>query len=401
MPLVVLSTLSGCNTGPLEADGVRPVMAQAPGHPFRAAILLPLSGPNGALGQSMLDAIRLAAARGTVLLDVKDTAGSPAGAAGAATQALEAHDDIILGPLTAADTHAAALVAAPAGLPVLALTSDLHEARAGVWVLGITPEQQVTRLVQAVRADGRGRFAAFLPENSLGDAMATALETDANGADVRHHDSSFDSINGGMKALSGFDSRHGEREEQIKSDRASTDPAVRAQADVLEAEPVGPLPFDALLLGDTGTQLQEVIDLLQPYDIKQKEVRILGPALWGAFARKLGQIAGAWYAAPDPAARAGFVAAFNARYHTSPPRIDDLAYDAGALATALAGNGGASTETLTRTDGFAGTDGVFALDANGHVRRGLAVFEVDSGGGSHVVSPAPAKLIGQAAPGGA
>ncbi len=396
MPLVVLFALAGCNTGPLAIDNAPPVVAMpAPNGPPRIAVLLPLSGANGGLGNSMLNAIRLAASHGTAPLDVRDTA-LPAGAAGAATQALQAHDDIILGPLTAADTHAAATVAVPAGVPILALTSDLNEARPGVWVLGITPGQQVARLVQAVRAEGRSRFAAFLPENALGDAMAAALATEASGADIRRHDMSFGSINDGMKALSAFDSRHGERDAQIKSDRASTDPVVKAQADALAAEPVAPLPFDSLLLADTGTQLQEVLDLLHPYDIQQSQVRVLGPALWGAFARKLGQIAGAWYAAPDPASRAGFVAAFSARYNTSPARIDDLAYDVGALATALAGTGGFSTEALTRPDGFAGTDGVFALDPNGHVRRGLAVFQVDQGGGARVVSPAPTKLSGAA-----
>ena len=91
-------------------------------------------------------------------------------------------------------------------------------------------------------------------------------------------------------------------------------------------------------------------------------------------------------------ARAGFVAAFTARYHTSPLRIDDLAYDVGALASALSGHGGYEMDQLTRADGFAGTDGVFVLEPNGRVQRGLAVFQIDPGGGAHIVSPAPSRL---------
>ncbi len=354
--------------------------------PARIGVLLPLSGSNGGLGHSMLDAIRLAA--GASPLDVQDTAGTQAGATAAAGRAIAAHDGIILGPLTAAETRAAAAVAVPAGVPILAFTSDVGVAAPGVWVLGLTPAQQVERLVAAARADGRTRFAGFLPENALGSAMADALG--ATGASIGRHGTDFASINNGMKALSEFDSRHA-NDAQIKADRASSDPAVKAQADALAAVPATPLPFDALLLADTGTQLQEVIDLLQPYDIDRAHVRLMGPTLWGAFSRKLGQIAGAWYAAPDPAARAGFVSAFTARYHAAPLRIDDVAYDAGALAAALAGRG-FSTEALTRPDGFAGTDGVFSLDAGGHVRRGLAVFEIDPGGGAHIVSHAPATL---------
>ena len=341
----------------------------------------------------MLNAIRLAAGNGGGTLDVQDTAGTAPGATLAATRAVQAHDGIIIGPLTGIETQAASAVAVAAGIPILAFTSDITAAKPGVWVLGLTPAQQVARLVEAGRADGRGRFAAFLPDNALGDAMAASLDEAAPGADVGRHDASFASINDGLKALSGFATRHA-NDAQIKADRASSDPAVRAQADTLAAEPVPPLAFDALLLGDTGTQLQEVIDLLQPYDIVQSQVRIMGPALWGAFARKLGQIAGAWYAAPDPASRAGFVAAFNAKYHVAPLRIDDLAFDAGALAIALSTQGGFSVGALTRPDGFAGTDGVFALEPSGRVQRALAVFQIDQGGGSHIVSPAPARLAG-------
>ncbi len=357
----------------------------------RIAVLLPLTGSNAPLGHSMLDAIRLAT--GASDLDVEDTAGTTGGATQAAGRAVAGHSGIILGPLTAAETQAAAAVAAPAGVPILAFTSDRNVARPGVWVLGLTAAQQVERLLEAARASGLSRPAGFLPENTLGDALGEALSGGAPGAPIRRHDQSFASINDGLKVLSDFSSRHA-NEAKIKADHESADPAVRAEGAALAASatPVPPVPFDALLLGDTGTQLQEVIDLLNAYDIQSSHVRLMGPTLWGAFARKLGQIAGAWYAAPDPAARSGFVAAYEARFHSPPLRIDDFAYDAGALAAALAVHGGFTSDALTRPDGFAGTDGVFSLAPDGHVQRGLAVFQIDTGGGAHIVSPAPTHL---------
>ena len=388
--------LTGCAEGPFGAPAAAPPVAQTaqPVGKTRIGVLLPLSGPNATLGQSMLRAVKLASGPQGGSLDVEDTASVAGGAAAAAQKAVANDDGILIGPLTAADTQAAAAVAGPAGVPMLAFTSDPRQARPGVWVLGLTPAQQVIRLASAARSDGRSRFAAFLPENALGDAMDAALQQTAPEAQVGRHDSSFGSINDGLKTLSGFEARHGDRDTQIKADRASADPALRAEADTLAAEPVPPLPFDALLLADTGTQLQEVIDLLGPYDIDRQQVRIMGPALWGAFAQKLGQIAGAWYAAPDPAARAGFVQAFTTHYGTAPLRIDDFAFDAGALAAALSARGGFGTDALTRPDGFAGTDGVFALEPDGTVQRGLAVFQIDAGGGSHIVSPAPTRLNG-------
>lgn len=386
--------LSGCQGNPFGNNGPPATAGAVPPPPQSGSsigALLPLTGTNAALGASMRDAIRLALGDGAPL-DIEDTGSTPAGAARATRAALGHGDGILLGPLTSAETREAASVAVPANVPVLAWTSDPAAAQPGVWVLGLTPAQQVSRLVEAARADNRTRFAAFLPRNALGNAMADAYAAAAPGADIRSHDASFQSINDGLKALSDYAAREGDRAAQIKADKASSDPAVRAEADDLARQPTPPPPFDALLLADTGTELGEIIQLLGPYDIGSDHVRVMGPALWSKFARKLGPIAGAWYAAPDPAARSGFVARFQAKLHRSPNGLDDIAYDSAALAGALAAHGGFSVDALTRPDGFAGTDGVFVLDPSGHVRRGLAIFQIDAGGGAHIVSPAPTRL---------
>ena len=58
---------------------------------------------------------------------------------------------------------------------MLAFTSDPAQSRPGVWVLGITPAQQVRRLVSSAQAQGKSRFAALLPPSEFGNAMGAAL----------------------------------------------------------------------------------------------------------------------------------------------------------------------------------------------------------------------------------
>ena len=82
---------------------------------------------------------------------------------------------------------------------------------------------------------------------------------------------------------------------------------------------------------------------------------------------------------------------YQARYHDSPRAITDIVYDAAALARSLSGDG-YSAASLTREQGFAGVDGVFGLRPDGHVRRELAIFEIQPGGGAKVVQPAPSVL---------
>ncbi|MBN8898914.1 MAG: penicillin-binding protein activator, partial [Rhodospirillales bacterium] len=119
----------------------------------RVAILLPLSGPRADLGQAMLQAAQLALpAPDSPPLSVKDTRGTPEGAAAAAQQAMAEGVGIILGPLTSAETAAVAPIARNAGVPVLAFTNDPSQAQPGVWTLGITPGQQIRRLLAATQA---------------------------------------------------------------------------------------------------------------------------------------------------------------------------------------------------------------------------------------------------------
>ncbi len=406
-----------------------PVAPVVPPSGPKVGLLLPLSGPNGSLGESMLRAARLALnTPGAPLLDPHDTAG-PEGAAHAATLAVQSHDGIILGPLTSADTAGVAPIAQSANVPVLAFTSDVAQARPGVWVMGVTPEQQVRRLVFAAKADGRTRLAALLPASALGQALADGLTHACADAGlppptILTHAGTADSIDATMKQLSDFTTRQAAAAQQAGAaapgavpvpgnpapgavSAVNPDPGpVPGQAPAAVAAaggtpgsapasappaPLPPPPFDALLLGDTGLQLAEVITALHNSSVMAPQVRILGPGLWGAFASKLHALAGAWYAAPDPSNRLGFVEAYQAAYHQSPKLLADYPYDAAAMARSLASRG-YDTADLTRTDGFAGVDGVFALQPDGHVHRSLAIFQVLPGGGASIVQHAPASL---------
>ncbi len=112
----------------------------------RVAILLPLSGARADIGQALLHGAQLALdAPGAPPLDVKDTGGTPDGAAAAAQAAIADGAGLILGPLTSAETAAVAPVARAANVAVLAFTNDPSQAQPGVWTLGITPGQQVRR----------------------------------------------------------------------------------------------------------------------------------------------------------------------------------------------------------------------------------------------------------------
>ena len=385
--LLASTLLAGCVPDPARqaaspATGAFP----APGAPTRRiAVLLPLTGQNAALGRDLLRAVQLALGEDGPQPDVQDTGGTPAGASTAARAAVANGDAVIVGPLTNAETAAAADAAN--GIPILAFTSDRNQGRPGVWPLGITPQQQVARLVQALSRGGRRQIAAVLPGNVFGDALADGLTTaaaqvgDPPPAIRRYQTGRAAALDTAVRELSDYAHRGG-------AAPAAADPADPLGAPTQAALP-GPPPFDSLLLAETGPALQSAASSLGKYDIRPPAVQVVGPATWARDAANLGGLADAWYAAPDPATRGAFETIYSARYGSAPPGVASIAYDATQLARVAANNPGA----LTQAGGYLGADGPVALRPNGQVVRGLAVFAVDPAG-ARVVEPVPASIAG-------
>ena len=399
----LLTGLSGCverpYPAPVQFGGASPnAPAEPSGTPsppvaagHGVAILAPITGPNAARGDALVKAAQLAMA--DTPLDVRDTGGTAAGAATAARAAIAAGAGLLIGPLTGAETQAAAPVARAASVPVLAFTNDPAAGGDGVWTLGITPVQQVRRLVAASVAQGKGRFAAVLPDTGFGHSMGNALVQATAGAgiaepDIHYHGEGTAAIQAAMRDVSGYATRRGPLDAQLRDARARHDAAAVAD---LKSRGVGAPPFDTLLLADTGDRLALLATFLPYYDIDPSSVRLLGPALWATPSLRGGaNVDGAWYAAPDPAARTGFDSAYNAKYGAPAPGLADLAYDAASIAR-LAAPDGFAAASLERPDGYAGVDGLLALQPDGTVRRALAVYQV-GGDAAQPIQPAPGSL---------
>ena len=244
----------------------------------------------------------------------------------------------------------------------------------------------------AAQGQGKSQFAALLPDNDFGHAMGQALNqaTASNGAappNVRFYAPGMSAINAATRDVSGYASRRGPIDAQMRAARAHGTPEGRHQAQELAKSSIPPPSFNTLLLADTGEALAEIASVLPYYDVDRSAVQIIGPALWASSSSGSGQFRGAWYAAPDPAARANFEQAYTAKFGSAPSPIADLAYDAASIARVVGGRG-YSVGALTQPSGFVGADGWFALLADGQVRRALAVFAIERGG-PQMVEPAP------------
>jgi ABC-type branched-subunit amino acid transport system substrate-binding protein len=326
--------------------------APAPEQRLRVGLLLPLSGGNAPLGQSMLNSAQLALFdQGDRRIEMvpRDTRGTPAGAAEAARGLLRDGAQALAGPLTLGETAAVVGVARPAERPVFAFTSDEAQAGPGVWVLGVTPGQQVRRIAAAAVEARVRRFALMAPDDAFGQRLASALSDTLRQAGITP-----------------------------PTVVLSRDMAAAAQQ-IAAAEP------EAVLIGHGGAGARAAGAALATA-FPSGMPRIFGTILW-AGDTSLGQepaLVNAWFPAPDPEARNRFEAQYNTAFGNRPPRLAGVAYDALALAARSARDGGPPVGVA-----FMGADGPVRLLEAGMLARGLAVFAVQPGGEARLIEPAP------------
>lgn len=324
----------------------------------RVAVLVPLTGSNGALGRSILNAANLAlldTGGGRIRITAYDTA---TGAAPAAEQALAEGSGLILGPLLAEDVRAVAPLARRGRVPVIAFSNDSGVAGDGVYLMGITPAQSIARVVDYAHSRGMNGFGALVPASVYGERASSAMIGAVEGAGGR---------------LVGMQSY--------------TPGAIAAAAARLNN--MGRM--DAVLVADGSRTALQAVPILRQ---SSPQPRLLATELW-ATESNIGASAGlrgAWFAAPSDALYGQFRSRYRARYNVNPYRLATLGYDSVLLAVRVAADwplGRPFPErALRNADGFTGVDGAFRFGRDGLADRALEVREVTAAGTS-VVSPAP------------
>jgi ABC-type branched-subunit amino acid transport system substrate-binding protein len=338
--------------------GYQPPLATLPQVPStKVGLLLPLTGANRPLGQAMLNAAQLALfdqADPLIEFLPRDTGGTPAGAASAARQALADGATALAGPLTLAETAAAASPARSARAPMMAFTSDASQGGNGVWVLGITPAEQAERVANAAVAAGARRIGLLAPDDEFGRRLAAALRQR-------------------MPEL-------GLAAPVVLLHPRIADTAAAARDLATQAGPEG---LDAVLLGLSGERARAAAVAI--VTALPTPPRLLGHALWAqdAVVAREPALEGAWFPGPDPATREGFDRRYQAAFGEVPPRLAGVAYDAAALASRAARDRAPVGEPML------GADGPVMLEPDGVALHGLALFAVDPYGEPRLIEPAP------------
>jgi ABC-type branched-subunit amino acid transport system substrate-binding protein len=157
-----------------RADALEPAPLPDP-DPAVIALLLPTSGPHGAIGTELAAAAKLAAGSATVLV-VLDTKGEPAGAVAAVDAAVAKRAVAIIGPVGEKESLAAARRAAEVGIPIgLLAPADGADPAAGVFRLVSSPADEARMAAWLAEGHGFPTAGILVPRDDVGAEAADAF----------------------------------------------------------------------------------------------------------------------------------------------------------------------------------------------------------------------------------
>ena len=332
----------------------------------RVALLVPMSGPNAGVGQSIANATTLA------LLDTKadkvriTTYDTSMGAAAAANRALAEGNRLILGPLLAEDARVVGPIAAKASVPVISFSNDVSVAGNGVYIMGYNPNQSIERVVEFAKGKGLSKFAALVPKGVYGERSGTSL--------LR----AVEQEGGTVVSMQTFDRTPASMTAAVKKLQASSS-------------------YDALLIADSGRVALQLAPIVRKNG--GATARLLGTELWNTDS-SLGSspaLRGAWFASVSDGLYGQLAGKYRARYGSAPFRLSALGYDAVLLTVRIARDWRPGTPfpaaRLRDAGGFSGIDGAFRFGRSGIAERALEVSEI--GAGTYTVVAAAPKAFAE------
>ena len=350
--LLVLASvilLAACSTVPRSKA---PVAVEPSDGMHRVALLLPVTGPDADVGQSIANATALALADTKVTNIRMVTYDTGLGVAAATQRAIADGNKLILGPLRGDNVIEVAQIARPAGVPIISFSNDVGVAGPNVFLLGHLPNQAIERVVLYAKSKGMNRFAGVVASNVYGQRAQSNLTTALRAA-------------GGI--LVGIQETNGT--------------AASAEAAARRLSQMGAI--DAILVADSGRAAITTVPALRRGGLRT--AKVLGTDLWNIEGTLAGSppIYGAWFASVSDTLYTQYAAKYRARFGKAPLRLSSLGYDSVLLVARVARDWQPGTRfpvaQLTDPQGFIGVDGAFRFNPNGLTDRMLEVQEVQAG----------------------
>lgn len=368
-------------------------------HPTKIALLVPLSGKYKHLGDSLLKSAQMA------LFDIDmdniellpfDTKGTSLGATNAMNKAVTNDVKLVIGPLFSDSTRAILNIGYENDVNIVSFSNDEKLIEEGVFLLGISPREEVKRILNYALDQNITLFNTLVPNNTYGAIIAdelrnTVRQSDAYVPKTEFYHNNKSTIRSSVRRVMQSLISASEEKMKMRDKKNQTDELLQ-NPDLLPK-----IEYKALLIPDVDKNINTILSRIHLYNLQDNNILLLGNSKWldnPLLYAEYPYVRDAWFAGIDPAPKQIFNKRFKSTYGYEAPVISALAYDAVALSAVLSKFGNDfSYAAITNKRGFIGASGMFRFRNNGSSQRALSIMQLDENGGVKVISPAPQSFL--------
>ena len=378
------------------------------GTTHNVAVLLPMSGPNAAVGNTIRASIETAIlqrAPSNMSFTFYDTAKN---ATAVMTDAISTSPDVIIGPVFAGNARILREIK-PESTPALSFTSDATAVGRGVMTMALMPTNSIEAIIKEMQTDNVKKFIVLAPNTESGRLMAGTAKSASEMYNI---------------ALSGLFYYTPDDSESIKNttiratmNTARTAANTRARevlADILTKEnltaieksnlniqlerisrtdTLGAIPYDAILFLGDADDTTKLASFMRYYGVAAGDAKMYGTALWdGTNIANDITMSGAKYAALPPV-NENFTQIYEQVSGVPASRLATFGYDAANMAMGMINSNKSDAAYLLDPSGYMGMDGLFRLKPTGDNERALRIVRLNGAGTLTQIKPAPATFM--------
>lgn len=361
---------------------------------LRVAIMVPLSGPIKAVGESIVNAAQLSLfenKKNDILLKIFDTKGTTFGAVEAMKKAINDGIDVVIGPLFKSETKAIQDLAKKNGILLFSLSSeqDLMNS-SNIFVTGSVIEQEIQTLISYFSKNDIYNYVALMPNTTFGASVnkilrETILAKDGLLVKTEYYESEDKKLMSKINELISFyeiPETLYENFEKKKLDQKMLGIEEELEFIVKEEEKIYP---QAIFIAEGGKSAEQIASFLFMLQKDGKNIQLIGTtkldgddnALFNPY------LNGVIFVGANPKKYEKYSNSYYSVYHSRPLKITSMVYDLiniiNKLYDRVEGIYIPNKNSVLNPKGFDGIDGRFRFLPNGLVERKFHVLQFKDG----------------------
>lgn len=354
---------------------------------LNVGLLLPLSGKHYQIGRSLLNSSQLAIDRidnKKIVFKIIDT-GNEEKILTELYDLLEQDIDIFIGPVFSDKVSQIKGVIKNKNIPIISLSNNSLLADKGLYVFGLTLEDEINELLKFSIKNKLRKYAVILPNNEFGIRVKKEFnkfssKNDLSSFRIVFYNTKSPDFYKVSKDISNYQERKLKLENKIKSlKKENTEQAKKELKKLERMDTYGELDFEAIIIfAQSFQEVSNFSSILPYYDVDPKKIQYIGNSIWfkNQALKEPGLING-YFTSLNLDKRSIFENEYIDTFGLKPHALATLSYDIVGLISKLHSiEDSFEINMLHASQGFIGVDGWFKIFPDGKVLRKPKIYTI-------------------------